>query len=70
MEEAYKDEVPNLEDHAVLEYFEYVFKEVLGLPPKRDIDFSINLMPGATPISKTPYRMSTPEVKELQMQLE
>jgi hypothetical protein len=42
MEEASKDKVPNLEDHAVLEDFEYVFKEVPGLPPKRDIDFSIN----------------------------
>jgi hypothetical protein len=47
-----------------------VFKEVPGLPPKRDIYFSINLMPGAAPVSKTPYRMSTPELKELQMHLE
>jgi hypothetical protein len=47
-----------------------VFKEIPRLPPKRDIDFSIDLMHGATPISKTPYRMSTPELKELQMQLE
>jgi hypothetical protein len=70
MEETPKDKVPNLEDHAVLEDFEYVFKEVPGLAPKRDIDFSINLMPGATLVSKTPYRMSTPELKELQMQLE
>jgi hypothetical protein len=70
MGEASKDKVPNLEDHAVLEYFEDVFKEVPGLPPKRDIDFSINLMLGATPVSKTPYRMSTPELKELKMQLE
>jgi hypothetical protein len=70
MEETPKDKVPNLEDHAVLEDFEYVFKEVLGIPPKRDIDFSINLMPGAAPVSKTPYMMSTPELKELQMQLE
>jgi hypothetical protein len=62
--------VPNLEYYAVLKDFEDVFKEVLGLPPKRDIDFSINLMPGAPPVSKTPYRMSTPELKELQMQLE
>jgi hypothetical protein len=69
MEETPKDKVPNLEDHAVLENFEDVFKEVPGLPPKRDIDFSINLMPGAAPVSKTPYRMSTPELKELQMQL-
>ena len=58
----------NIEDYAVLEEFEDVFKEILGLPPKRDIDFSINLMLGATPISKTPYRMSTPEPKELQLE--
>jgi hypothetical protein len=69
MEEAPKDKVPNMEDHAVLEYFEYVFKEVLGLPPKRDIDFSINLMPREALVSKTPYRMNTPEMKDLQMQL-
>jgi hypothetical protein len=70
MEESPKDKVRNLEDYAVLEDFEYVFKEVPGLPPKRDIDFSINLMPRAPPVSKNPYRMSTPELKDLQMQLE
>jgi hypothetical protein len=70
MEETPKDKEPNLEDYAVLEEFEDVFKEVQGLPPKRDIDFSINLMHEAAPVSKTPYRMSTPEMKELQMQLE
>jgi hypothetical protein len=70
MEETPKDKVPNLEDHAFLEEFEDVLKEVLGLPPKRDIDFSINLMPGAAPVSKTPYIMSTPELKELKMHLE
>jgi hypothetical protein len=64
-----RDKVPNLEDYAVLEDFEYVFKEVPGLPPMRDIDFSINLMPGVALVSKNPYRMSTPELKELQMQL-
>jgi hypothetical protein len=63
MEETPKDKVPNLVDYAVLKEFEYVFKEVPGLPSRRDIDFSINLMPGETPVSKTPYRMSTPELK-------
>jgi hypothetical protein len=63
MEETPRDKVPNLEDHASLEEFEDVFKEVPGLPPKRDIDFSINLMSGEAPVSKTPYRMSTPELK-------
>ena len=40
------------------------------MPPKRNIDFSINLVPGTIPSSKAPSRMSTPELKELQMQLE
>jgi hypothetical protein len=62
--------VSNIEYYAVLKEFDDVFKEIPGLPPKRDIDFSINLMSGATPVSKTPYKMSTPELKELQMQLE
>jgi hypothetical protein len=70
MEETPKDKVPNLEYYAVLEDFEDVFKEVPGLPPRRDIDFSINLMLGVAPVLKTPYIMSTPELKELQMQLE
>jgi hypothetical protein len=70
MEEASKDEVSRIGDHAVLKEFEDVFQEVLGLPPKRDIDFSVNLMPGATPVSKAPYRMNTPELEELQLQLE
>jgi hypothetical protein len=70
MEETPKDKVTNLEDYPVPKEFEYVFKEVPRLPPRRDIDFSIDLMPRAIPVSKTPYRMSTPELKELQMQLE
>jgi hypothetical protein len=70
MEEAPKDKVPNLKDHAILKDFEDVFKEILRLLPKTNVDFSINLMPGETPVSKTPYQMSTPELKELQMKLE
>jgi hypothetical protein len=68
--ETLKDKVPNLEYYTVLEDFEDVFREVPELPPTRGIYFSINLMPGAAPVSKTPYRMSTLELKELQMQLE
>jgi hypothetical protein len=36
-----------------------------GMPPDRDIEFVIELKPGATPIYKTPYRMATPELAEL-----
>jgi hypothetical protein len=70
MEEAPKDKVTNVEDNTVLKEFEDVFKEILGFPLKRDIDLSINMLFGAAPVSKTPYKMSTPELKELHMQLE
>jgi hypothetical protein len=69
MEEAYKDKVSNMEDHVVLEYFKDAFKEVPRLPPKTYINFYNKLMLGATPVSKTPYIMSTPELKELQMHI-
>ena len=49
----------------MLEEFKDVFlDEIPGIPPKRDIDFTIELVPGATLVSKTPYKMST-----LKMQL-
>jgi hypothetical protein len=67
MGEAPKDKVPNVEYCVVLKEFEDVFKEIPRFPPKRDIDFSTKLMLGATPVSKTLYRMSMPELKELQM---
>ena len=55
----------------MLQEFRDVFPdEIPGLPPKRDIDFTIELVPGAAPVSKAPYRMSIPEMLELKMQLQ
>jgi hypothetical protein len=57
---------PILEDHPILREYTDVFpEEVPGLPPRRDINFSIELVPGAVPVSRTLYRMSTPELVEL-----
>ena len=65
------DETPRLEDYQVLQEFKDVFPdEIPRLPPKRDIHFTIELVPGAEPVSKTPYKMSTPEMLELKMQLQ
>ena len=65
------DETPRLEDYQLLQGFRDVFPdEIPGLPPKRDIDFTIELVPGAALVSKTPYRMSTPKMLELKMQLQ
>jgi hypothetical protein len=50
----------------VVNEFPDVFpKELLGMPPDRDIKFVIELKPGTTPIYKTPFRMTTPELAEL-----
>ena len=69
--EATESETPRLEDFHVLHEFRDVFSdEIPGLPPNRDIDFTIELVPREAPVSKTPYRMSTPEMLELKMQLQ
>ena len=71
IEEEIWNETLELEYYHVLQEFKYVFpNEIPGLPPKRGIDFTIELVPGAAPMSKAPYRMSTPEVLELKMQLQ
>jgi hypothetical protein len=39
------------------------------MPPEREVEFVIDLLPGTAPISKMPYRMSVEELKELKTQL-
>ena len=40
------------------------------MPPDRDIEFVIDLVPGTSPIAKRPYRMAASELAELKKQLE
>ncbi|KAL5553908.1 hypothetical protein UlMin_041309 [Ulmus minor] len=57
-----------LEDIAIVKDFPEVFPDDLpGIPPDREIEFEIELLPGTTPISKAPYRMAPTELKELQI---
>jgi hypothetical protein len=44
-------------------------EELLGMPPYREVEFVIDLLPGTAPISKWPYRLSVGELKELKKQL-
>jgi hypothetical protein len=54
----------------VVRDFPDVFLEELpGMPPDREVEFVIDLLPGTAPISKRPYRMSVEELKELKKQL-
>jgi hypothetical protein len=54
----------------VVRDFPDVFLEELpGMPPDREVEFVIDLLPGTAPISKRPYKMSVEELKELKKQL-
>ena len=52
-------------------HFADVFPDELpGLPPHREMEFSIDLYPGTNPISIAPFRMAPVELKELNLQLQ
>ena len=60
-----------LEELPIVRDFVDVFPvDISGLPLERDIEFSIDLLPGTGPISIAPYRMSPAELSELKKQLE
>ena len=62
---------PSVSDIPTASDFPDVFPEELsGLPPQREIEFAIDVVPGATPASITPYRMAPLELKELKLQLQ
>jgi hypothetical protein len=70
VEEVNERKGPSLDEYPILSEFQDVFSnELLGLPLERERDFTIELKPGAEPISKTLYRMTALELSKLQMQL-
>jgi hypothetical protein len=54
----------------VCDYPDVFPDELPGMPPDRDIEFTIELQPGTAPISKRPYRMPPAELAELKKQLQ
>ncbi|GJR93703.1 putative reverse transcriptase domain-containing protein [Tanacetum coccineum] len=66
-----KADEKRLEDISVVKEFPDVFPEDLpGIPPVRQVEFQIDLIPGATPIARTPYRLAPSEMQELSNQLQ
>eukprot|EP00253_Pinus_taeda_P022101 PITA_22101 len=66
-----QDKSTSLNSIPIIQEFTDVFpEEIPGLSPRRNIDSTIELVPGATPVSRAPYRMSIPELTELKMQLQ
>nr|GFD11768.1 putative reverse transcriptase domain-containing protein [Tanacetum cinerariifolium] len=59
-----------VEDVSAIRDFPEVFpKDFPGLPPPRQVEFRIDLIPGATPVARAPYRLAPSELKELSEQL-
>nr|GFB00875.1 hypothetical protein [Tanacetum cinerariifolium] len=62
--------IPPVREPVVSEFPDVFPDELPGIPPVREVEFSIELIPGAEPISKAPYRMAPIELKELKDQLQ
>ena len=54
----------------VKEFLDVFPEELLGIPTEREVDMSIEVVHGMTPISRAPYRMAPIELKELKTQLQ
>ncbi|GJZ77677.1 putative reverse transcriptase domain-containing protein [Tanacetum coccineum] len=66
-----KSEGKQLKDVPIVQDFSEVFPEDLpGLPPARPVEFQIDLIPGAAPVARAPYRLAPSEMKELSEQLQ
>ncbi|GJY61843.1 putative reverse transcriptase domain-containing protein [Tanacetum coccineum] len=66
-----KSDEKRLEDIPVVREFPKVFPEDLhGLPPVRQVEFQIDLIPGTTPVAREPYRLALLEMQELSNQLQ
>ncbi|GJW21750.1 putative reverse transcriptase domain-containing protein [Tanacetum coccineum] len=66
-----KSEERRLEDVPIVREFPEVFPEDLpGLPPARQVEFQIDLVPGAAPVARAPYRLAPAEMQELSTQLQ
>ncbi|GKG14180.1 hypothetical protein Tco_0353780, partial [Tanacetum coccineum] len=66
-----KVDEPRISDIPVARDITDVFLEDLsGLPPQRQVEFCIDLVPGATPVAKSPYRLAPSEMQELSRQLQ
>nr|GEU33396.1 putative reverse transcriptase domain-containing protein [Tanacetum cinerariifolium] len=66
-----RSEGKQLEDVPVVRDFPEVFpKDLPSLPPARQVEFQIDLIPGAAPVARAPYRLAPSEMKELSEQLQ
>ena len=51
----------------VREFLDVFSEELPGIPLEREVDLSIEIMPGTAHVSRAPYRMALAELKELKV---
>nr|GEW00777.1 hypothetical protein [Tanacetum cinerariifolium] len=59
------EDVPNVQN-----FLEVFLEDLLGLPPTRQVEFQIDLVPGAAPVARALYRLAPSELQELSTQLQ
>ncbi|GAV82850.1 RVP_2 domain-containing protein [Cephalotus follicularis] len=66
-----KEKGKNIEEVPIVNEFPDVFPvDLVSLPPKRSMEFVIDLLPSTAPISKSPYQMVPAELRQLKLQLQ
>ncbi|GJT92218.1 hypothetical protein Tco_1081063 [Tanacetum coccineum] len=65
MDEQKLGDIPIIRD-----FLEVFLEDLAGLPPQRQVEFRIGLVPGETPIAKSPYRLAPSKMQELSEQLQ
>ncbi|XP_071718313.1 uncharacterized protein [Rutidosis leptorrhynchoides] len=66
-----KKEKKSMFDIPIVSEFPEVFPdELLGLPPVKDVEYKIELLPGSTPVAKAPYRLAPSEIRDMMSQIQ
>jgi hypothetical protein len=67
----YSVEIParDLNEVPVVREYADVFRDIPGLPPRREVEFRIDLIPGSSPVSKAAYRLAPKQLEEMKKQL-
>ena len=57
-----RDQISVFNVPVVREFADVFLEKLPGIPPERQVEFRFDLVPGAAPIAKAPYRLAPPEM--------
>ena len=62
MDMRFRDQISFSDVSVVREFADVLLEELTRVPPERQVEFRIDLVPGEAPIGKAPYRLAPPEM--------